>query len=157
MISINCEEKVFSFRVAGILIHNNKILLQKAIKPGAWVLPGGRSEINETSEETLIREMKEEIGVDINIKRLVWIIENFNAYGTEGLHELGFYYLGQLCSNCNLHNIQDEFEGSESSIKLIFKWFEINDIDKLDIYPLFLKSHLKRLPDTIQHVINKDL
>jgi 8-oxo-dGTP pyrophosphatase MutT (NUDIX family) len=42
--------------------------LQKAIKSGAWVLPGGRSEVNETSGEALIREMKEELGVEISIK-----------------------------------------------------------------------------------------
>jgi 8-oxo-dGTP pyrophosphatase MutT (NUDIX family) len=157
VISINGENGRFSLRIAGILIHNNKILLQRAIKTGAWVLPGGRGEINETSEETLIREIKEELGVDINIKRLVWIIENFDAYGAEGLHELGFYYLGQLSSNCDLLDIQGDFEGNENSIKLIFQWFEIDEISKLEIYPLFLRDHLTKIPESFQHIITKDL
>lgn len=156
MISIKGEYGKFSFRVAGIVIYNNKILLQRAIKTGAWVLPGGRGEINETSEKTLIREIREELGADINIKRLVWIIENFNAYGAEGLHEIGFYYLGQLSSNCKLLDIQGDFEGNENSIKLIFRWFEIDEIDKLEIYPLFLRDNLIKIPQNIQHIVNND-
>lgn len=157
MIYIKSEGESFSFRIAGIFVHNNRILLQKAIKSGAWVLPGGRSEINETSGETLIREMKEELAAEISIKRLVWIIENFNAYETKGLHEMGFYYLGQLNSEYDLHDIQGDFEGNENNIKLIFRWFEISEISKLDIYPKFLKEHLNILPENIQHVINDDL
>ena len=157
MISIKGKGESFSFRIAGIFVHNNRILLQKAIKSGAWVLPGGRSEINETSCEALIREMKEELGVEIRIKRLVWIIENFNAYETKGLHEMGFYYFGQLNSECNMYGIQGDFEGNENNIKLIFRWFEINEISKLDIYPKFLKEHLNLLPENIQHIINDDL
>jgi 8-oxo-dGTP pyrophosphatase MutT (NUDIX family) len=157
LISIKGKEESFSFRIAGIFVHKNRILLQKAIKSGAWVLPGGRSEVNETSGEALIREMKEELGVEISIKRLVWVIENFNAYETKGLHELGFYYLGQLNSECNLHSIQGDFEGNENNIKLVFRWFDINEIRTLDINPKFLRDHLNLLPENIQHVVNEDI
>jgi 8-oxo-dGTP pyrophosphatase MutT (NUDIX family) len=45
IISIKGKEESFSFRIAGIFAHKNRILLQKATKSGAWVLPGGRSEV----------------------------------------------------------------------------------------------------------------
>ncbi len=70
---------------------------------------------------------------------------------------MGFYYLGQLNSEYDLHDIQGDFEGNENNIKLIFRWFEINEISKLDIYPKFLKEHLNILPENIKHVINDDL
>jgi hypothetical protein len=101
--------------------------------------------------------MKEELGVEVSIKRLVWIIENFNAYETKGLHELGFYYLAELNSECNLPSIQGDFEGNENNIKLVFRWFEINEISKLDIYPKFLKNNINLPPENIQHVVNEDL
>ena len=48
----------------------------------------------ETAEEAIIRETKEEIGLSIRVKRLVCIHENF--FDVEDLgnnHEVSFYYL----------------------------------------------------------------
>jgi 8-oxo-dGTP pyrophosphatase MutT (NUDIX family) len=63
MITIKGREESYSLRFAGIFIHNDKILLQNATKPEAWESPCGKSEINETSGEVLIREIKKEFGV----------------------------------------------------------------------------------------------
>ena len=49
---------------------NNKLLLtQRSLKkshPGEWEVPGGCSQEGETSEDTLIREVYEEIGIKLN-------------------------------------------------------------------------------------------
>lgn len=53
---------------ASILIFQNKnkeILLLKTVKEGKWSLPGGKSEGDETYEETLAREVREETGYQI--------------------------------------------------------------------------------------------
>lgn len=156
MVSIKDQDGSFSYRVAGIIIHNNKILLQQAIKTDTWILPGGRSEINETSEKAVIREMKEELGVDVRAKRLIWIIENFNAYGIDKLHELGLYYLVEIINNEALFDIANDFKGIEETKNLIFRWISINEIKNLNIYPMFLKSNLTQIPESIQHIINRD-
>ncbi len=52
-----------SFACDSILIENGKILLiKRAYDPfaGQWALPGGRIDDNETAEDCLVREMKEE-------------------------------------------------------------------------------------------------
>ena len=36
---------------------------------GAWVLPGGHLDLGETLEESVIREIREETGVSIEIRR----------------------------------------------------------------------------------------
>ena len=71
------DEYVFSYRVAGICIHNGKVLLQKPTNDTAFAFPGGHVELGETNAQTLIREFKEEIGVDITVGDLKWVGEIF--------------------------------------------------------------------------------
>lgn len=57
----------------GILIENGKILLIKRRtmpEKGKWALPGGRIEDDETVEECLKREIKEELGIEVESMRL---------------------------------------------------------------------------------------
>lgn len=62
----------FHITVKGIVVLDNKILLLKRVKPstdglGFWELPGGGLEYGETPNQALIRELKEETGLDIVI------------------------------------------------------------------------------------------
>ena len=58
---------------AGIILYKDgKILLQKRSDNGKWAIHGGAMELGETTEETAIREAKEEIGI---------IPENLDFYG----------------------------------------------------------------------------
>jgi len=92
-ISMNVGQEAFLLRVCGVLIIQGKILMHKIKNESGWVLPGGRAEINEETCKSVVREFKEELNLDISALRLLWIIENFNAYGNENLHEYGVYYL----------------------------------------------------------------
>ncbi len=49
------DEFVFSYRVAGILIHKCNVLLQKPKNDDGYSIPGGHIRFGETSIETLIR------------------------------------------------------------------------------------------------------
>ena len=64
------EDFVLSYRVAGLLIVNEKILLQRPVNDTAYSIPGGHVSFGETNKMTLIREFKEEIGVDIDVEGL---------------------------------------------------------------------------------------
>ena len=68
----------FTIRVTGILIENGKILLvkQKVNEKRNWSLPGGKLERGETLEEGIIREMKEETGLDVEILKLLYICDS---------------------------------------------------------------------------------
>ena len=64
-------------RATGILIEKNKILLiqQKVNSFRSWSLPGGKLEEGESLKNCLIREMQEETGLDISVKRLLYICD----------------------------------------------------------------------------------
>src|SRR3989338_6868716 len=47
-------------------ILNGKQAVGKEIYPGCWIIPGGGIEDGETKEQALIREVKEETGIDIS-------------------------------------------------------------------------------------------
>lgn len=64
------------FACDAILIEDGKLLLiKRAAEPfrGQWALPGGRIDENETAEQCLLREMKEETGLDVEPIALVGI------------------------------------------------------------------------------------
>ncbi len=68
---------LFQIRVTGILIEDSKILLvkQRVTETRIWSLPGGRLEHGETIEFAVIREMKEETGINIKIIKLLYVCE----------------------------------------------------------------------------------
>jgi len=80
-------EHAFTIRATGILIENEKILLvqQRLSEKRGWSLPGGKMEHGETLEAGLMREMKEETGLDVRIERLLYVCD-VEASGRKLLH-----------------------------------------------------------------------
>jgi 8-oxo-dGTP diphosphatase len=69
----------------------DKILLIKRSTPpfvGYWALPGGRVDPRETVEQTIVREVKEETGLDIAIVRKVG---EYHEQGVQGGFEYDYY------------------------------------------------------------------
>lgn len=53
-------------KIAWIEVRNGQILCAKSRNKNKYYIPGGKRELNETDQETLIREIKEELNVRID-------------------------------------------------------------------------------------------
>lgn len=154
MICFDKGKDRFNFRVAGVVLHNNKILLHKFDTDDFWALPGGRVELLESTQDTLIREMEEELNEKVSVEKLLWVVENFFAHDNKNYHELAFYYMMSFSQDCPLLNYEDVFIGTEGGMDLNFQWFDLKDIDDMIIYPTFLKEKVKSLSTNIDHIIH---
>lgn len=157
MIVIKNENKIFSFRTAGIAIHNNKLLVHRTSDMNFWALPGGRVEMGEKTSDTLVREMKEETGWTVKVGELVYVAENFFIHEGKNYHEIGFYYKMEFSEDCPLI-YTSEFEGIEENIyaegvKLIYQWVPIESLDEVLLYPSFLRDGLKNLNSGVTHLV----
>jgi 8-oxo-dGTP diphosphatase len=52
------------------------VLIERANPPYGWAIPGGFVDIGETIEQTAIREAKEEVCLDVNLKTLLGLYSN---------------------------------------------------------------------------------
>ena len=111
------------FVSAGVLIwQNDRILLvKKNYSDRAWTLPGGLMEKGEAINQTAVREIKEEIGVDIRLTRIVGIYsiksrfavifegkiadESFSLNGDE-ISECAYFALDDLPESLPRHLVQ---------------------------------------------------
>lgn len=55
------------FTVEVFVVYNNKVLLRKHDKYGIWLSVGGHIELDEDSNEAALREVKEEVGLDVQL------------------------------------------------------------------------------------------
>lgn len=151
-------KRTFQMRVAGLGFRNGHVLVHRATHEKFWTFPGGGVEIGETSEETLKREMVEEIGVHVTVERLLWVVENFFHYEGRDWHELGIYYLMSVPESFPfapegiVHNIRDGDNDLE------FKWVEATAtaLKALDIPPYFIADEIENLPAAPRHLVWDD-
>lgn len=81
---------------SAIVVKDNKILLiKRSIDPesGKWALPGGYLSWDETTEEGVAREVKEETGIDVEIIKLLGVYSDPHRVKTEALQNVAIVYL----------------------------------------------------------------
>lgn len=135
---LNVDKTIkFNYRVALLAFHNNKILLQKADGDDYYSLIGGRVHLLENSNQAIIREVKEETGIELNLNdiKLIKVVENFFKYDNIDFHELLFVYKSD---SIELYK-KDNFKTLDKD-NVINKWYNIRNISNMDIRPEFIKN-----------------
>ncbi|MGN7312448.1 NUDIX domain-containing protein [Alkalicoccobacillus gibsonii] len=106
-----------------ILDHDMNILLVKRKKPpeaGCWSLPGGKVDYMETVEDAVIREIKEELNIEITIKKLLCVTDHIIE--SEDTHYVAPTFLAEI--------INGTAQNMEPHALESIKWFPIKGIPK---------------------------
>ena len=154
-ITINVDNYKLNVRAAGIMIHNGKILVHKNINSDDYALIGGRVEIGESSANTIKREIKEELGKDVEIIGYISTIENFFEMKGSKYHEIMFVHKIEF-ANEEDKKIEYTMKNIEGKDYLQYEWLEMDKIDEYPLLPRAVKDILKENKFPI-HKINNDL
>ena len=87
---------------------------------GYWEFPGGKIEDGETPQEALIREIKEELDVDISVGKMIKTIE----------YDYPEFHLSMDCFWCELVSGEIELKEHEDA-----KWLDKSNIDSVNWLP----------------------
>jgi len=113
-------EGKFFFSTKALIIKDNRFLAMYTMKDGRrkWDMPGGRMEYGEMPEETLKREIREEISLDIKPIKLVdtWKLED-----DEGFRVVGVIYHCEVLGG--EVTVSDEHDGCQ--------WIDIENFEKV--------------------------
>jgi ADP-ribose pyrophosphatase YjhB (NUDIX family) len=106
---------------------HNRFLLVRNPDQDFWYPPGGGVEVGEALVEAAIREVLEETGAKVRIKRLLFVLEFCEA--RLDVHNVEFFFLGAL-------------EGITSTdAELDSRWFEQSELlDNRSVFPKCLRE-----------------
>ena len=130
-------------RVRAVIIEGGKVLTIKRTKLGDiyWVMPGGGVEDGETDGQALVREIKEELGLDVKVGKIILEIDSKHP-DLAGQKE--YFYLCTILGGEIGTGRGPEFEKNTSYVgKFDIEWLNIKDLNHLDLRPKDIKDFFK--------------
>ena len=114
--------------VGAVIVCDGKILLEKRRNDpgkGKWSIPGGLVELGESTERTVIREVKEETGLDVEKPEHVDVVDNidFDENGKVKYHFIIIDYFVKLKGG----------EAKAGSDAEELKWVSFGEVEAYDL------------------------
>ena len=127
-------------KIAWIYLKDNKILSTLSKGKNKFYIPGGKRETGETDAQTLLREIKEELTVDI-------IPSSIKPMGIFTAQSDGATIGINVKMTCYFANYEGELKASSEIEKIV--WLTFSDLDKISAVDklIFQFLHSKELLD----------
>ncbi|HYR78923.1 MAG TPA: NUDIX hydrolase [Candidatus Dormibacteraeota bacterium] len=127
-------EQQFYVGIHGVIANRGRILVLRRAPgmpycPGSWDLPGGHLALGESFEDCLIREVKEETGLDVSIERML------------GMHSMFSEPYLQALYACRLRVFQNVQLRPDEHVE--HRWVTVVEMNGFELIP-YLASILKR-------------
>ena len=153
-LSIIIDGVKFNFRVGLLMKKKKQVLVECNPDYDFVVLPGGRVKTLESSEDALIREINEEMKIDLTNYNLefIGIDENFFELDNIKYHELYFIYKIEIDENNE--DFKDGMINYDSKVNY-YKGVDILDLKEVNLLPKSLINIIDS--NGIHHNIQKDL
>ncbi len=128
--------KKIDFTVEVFIVHKNKVLLRRHDKYKIWLGVGGHIELDEDPNQTAIREIKEEVGLNIKLANKLTLYK----YVTKNYKELiAPKFLNRHRINKIHEHVTSVYFATSKTNKVItggrdksteWKWFSLNELNK---------------------------
>ena len=129
-----------------LIIKDDKMLAIK-ISDGIeewYIMPGGGQEAEELLPETVCREVAEELGIQVEVKDLVFVIEG--AHG-EKFHRVDMVFLCEYIGELNNAILQGDTN------QVGYDWLDIRTLNTAPLYPSKLRRQIMNLYEGKCHKI----
>lgn len=126
---------------AVIFNKKNELLVEHWLRPETdwYYLPGGGVWFHEKIEDCLVREVKEETGLDVKAGRLLWVRDFIFIEGFPDLHGIEIFFLATITGG--------EFKPKHDTAPLEFGFMKVEELDNICFYPTSFIAKLKKLRD----------
>lgn len=120
-----------------VILHRGKILFFHRINNGSeyYTIPGGHIEAGESDEEALLREIKEETGLNAEIERKLWVLEN---PADKSKHH--FFLITKIAGKLRLG--KEEIMKTTDKNKFVLEWHDLKEMPSLRILPETAKKKI---------------
>ena len=134
---------VFGVRATALILQNGKLLVTK--DNGKHYTIGGAIQVNESTEEAVVREVREELGVEAQAGQLAFVVENHFEEDGVYWHNIEFHYLVDLLEDAPLTMQEDEKRQP-------CEWIDIDKLEGINLVPAFLKTALPDWDGQLRHI-----
>ena len=135
------EEGRFNYRVGAVIRNGRKVLMARNPneKRAFYYSVGGRVRFNESLEAAVLRELREETGIECEIERMLCLHENF-FNDDEGVpfHEVSVFFL--IKPNEQLLKIADRHRTDGGPNGEYLEWIDLDNSEGITIYPEFYRD-----------------
>lgn len=125
-----------------ILDEQNRMLMvkQKHEEREIWMVPGGGIEEGESSIDAAAREIKEETGLDIEVGKLIWHVEEVSQRGQRFVN----FFTGRIVGGELELGSDPEFDEKNQVLREV-KFMSREEIEEIPVlYPTYLKDEFWR-------------
>ena len=134
---------VFGVRATALIVKDNRLLVVED-EDGFYTI-GGAIQVDEATEDAVVREVKEELGVASRAVQLAFIVENRFEQAGIHYHNIEFHYLVDLLEEAPLV-MQEETKS------LPCRWIPLNQLHTFPLKPAFLRTALPGWDGQLQHI-----
>lgn len=149
----------FRYRAAAIIMEDGCVLMAYNDADDYYYSIGGGVHLGETSEEAVIREVKEETGITYEVERLAFVNESM-FYGEGSLsgkqcHVVEFYYLMKQ-KGCKLLKNGESRNATFEGMPEYLQWIPLDEFIYYKAFPKFFCEKLCKMPEVIEHFVSDE-